>query len=45
MVCNRGNVRVDVKELDGGVQVSVLVGQRIAGRSHLGRPGIGCDCG
>jgi hypothetical protein len=42
---NRGNVRVDVKELDGGVQVSVLVGRRIAGRSRLGQPGIGCDRG
>ncbi|MFI6743725.1 hypothetical protein ACIBI9_63600 [Nonomuraea sp. NPDC050451] len=28
MFYNRGNVRADVKELDGGVQVSVLVGQR-----------------
>lgn len=33
MVCDRGNVRVDVEELDGGVQVSVLVGRRVAGRS------------
>ncbi|MFI7450002.1 hypothetical protein ACIBQX_21110 [Nonomuraea sp. NPDC049714] len=45
MSCNRGNVRVDVDELDGGVQVSVLVGQSIAGRSRLGRPGVGCGRG
>ncbi|MFC4122093.1 hypothetical protein [Nonomuraea zeae] len=38
-----GNVRVDVGELGGGVQVSVLVGRRIAGR--LGPPGTGCDRG
>ncbi|MCP2364340.1 hypothetical protein HD597_011360 [Nonomuraea thailandensis] len=45
MVRDRGDVSVDVEELDGGVQVSVLLGRRIAGRCRLGRPGIGRDRG